>query len=112
MMSVGKRSGKVLVGFTLLMALALAACTATPEAEEPAEEPAAVEEAEEEVAEEPKLPDRLIRHAGVDVGRLHCFVDDRPSVAAFEHPAHLAFVILTRIEPTFSYGLRQFCVRS
>ena len=52
MMSVGKRSGKVLVGFTLLMALALAACTATPEAEPPAEEPAAVEEAEEEVVEE------------------------------------------------------------
>ena len=64
----------------------------------------------EELTKEPQLPDRLVRHAGVNVGGLHRFVDDRPLVAAFEHPAHLALVILSRIEPVFSRNLRQFLV--
>ncbi len=64
----------------------------------------------EKIAEEPKLPDRLIRHAGVDVGRLHSFVDDRPPIPAFEHPSNLALVILTRLEPTFPHRLLQLRV--
>ena len=47
----------------------------------------------EEVTEEPQLADRLVGDAGVDVGRLHCFVDNRPFVSAFKHAAQLAPVI-------------------
>ena len=55
----------------------------------------------EKIAEEPKLPDWLIRHAGVDIGRLHSFIDNCPSISALKHSSHLAFIILTCLEPTF-----------
>ena len=66
----------------------------------------------EEVAEELQLPDRLVRHAGIEIRRLHGLVDDRPMVADFKHAAYLAFVILTRIQSTFSSRIRQFLVRT
>ena len=66
----------------------------------------------EKIAEEPKLPDRLIRQAGVDVSRLHSFIDNRPSIPAFEHSSHLTLIILTCLEATFPCRLRQLRVRA
>ena len=66
----------------------------------------------EKIAEEPKLPDWLIRHAGVDVSRLYSFIDDRPSIPAFEHPPNLPLVIFTCLKATFPRRLRQLRVRA
>ena len=65
----------------------------------------------EKIAEEPKLSDWLIGHAGVDIGRLHSFIDDRPSIPAFEHPPNLALIILTRLKATFPHRPCQLRVR-
>ena len=66
----------------------------------------------EEVTEEPQLPDRLVRHTGVEVGRLYPFIDDRPSVAALEHPADFTFVVLAGLEASILNRFRQLLIRT
>ena len=52
----------------------------------------------------------MVRHTGVEVGRLYPFIDDRPSVAALEHPADFTFVVLAGLEASILNSFRQLLI--